>query len=111
MSKRSKTHSVSISVSVKEEHFSRLSRMMKAGCNRSAVGDRALAEHFRKKDALDGGSLGTSAMSLDVQERFKMMGILASSMRDRAGSASDPRTMLIDTLMMCMETLKAELLK
>tara|TARA_Y100001963_G_C6784333_1_gene451742 strand:- start:2154 stop:2492 length:339 start_codon:yes stop_codon:yes gene_type:complete len=112
MSKRSRgTNSVSISVAVKEENYSRLGRMMRAGFNRSEIVDKALTAHFRRKDA--DGSLGSFAMNLDHEERFKMMLILASSMRsqDESEDGTSSRSMLIDTLVMCIQTLKNEMLK
>jgi len=111
MSKRGKgTNSVSISVAVKEENYSRLGRMMRAGYNRSEIVDNALSVHFRRKDA--DGSLGSFAMNLDEEERFKMMLILASSMRSQDEvDGTSSQSMLIDTLVMCIQTLKTEMLK
>lgn len=98
--------SIPVSVSVSAEHYARLRRMMQDGENRSSIVDDALARHFRHLDRKDGGG-GSLADALDAEDKFKLLKIVANSMR--SGEESSPEQAAVDAIMIGIEALESEL--
>ncbi len=107
------TSSVTVSVALRMENAARLARMMTAGRNRSEIVDDAVSAYFRRKDATEASSgLGSFAVGLDVDERLKMMRILAASMREEGPEQDSHRLApLVETLCFVIESLSTELSK